>query len=145
MTPRMKSTGQIYRQTFSANPQSGGHIDDWVTEIAVDLGIDGRTAFAARVCIAELVDNVIEHGNIKAGDEITLVVRSADGAMEVEFQDTAQAFDPTTINGRPPHAEAYEGGRGIMIVKSYADALEYWHDGRANHVKLTLRPTNRRR
>ena len=145
MTPHMPGMEDINRQTFSAGPRSAGLIDDWVAETAARLGIDGRTAFAARVCIAELVDNVVEHGNFKPGDEITLVIRSADGAMEVEFQDTAQAFDPTKIDGRPQHAEAYEGGRGLMIVKSYAGALAYWHDGRANHVKLTLRPAARRR
>jgi anti-sigma regulatory factor (Ser/Thr protein kinase) len=141
----MTGTGKIHKRVFGANSRSVSSIDDWVMAIAVDLGIDGRTAFAGRVCIAELADNVIEHGSPAADDQIVLSIGTTDGAMNIEFQDTVRAFDPTTIVGRPPHSEAYEGGRGLMIVKSYSDTLEYWHDGHRNNVKLRINPSNRRR
>ena len=140
----MTGSGKIHQRTFAADTLGVGAIDDWVMDMTTDLGIDRRTAFAGRVCIAELADNVIEHGRPTVDDQIVLTIGTADGALNIEFQDTAAAFDPTAIVGRPPHAEAYEGGRGLMIVKSYADMLDYWHDGRRNNLKLTIRPSVRR-
>ena len=118
-------------------------MDDWIAEVVREAGLDDHTAFAARLCIAELANNVIQHGFVTPDDQITVTLYSSRESLEIEFQDTARAFDPLSVSGRPAHSEAYEGGRGLMLIKSYASDLRYWHDGRSNHVKLTFQTGQR--
>ena len=137
--PRVLSLENVHKQKFRADQQSVSSIDNWITAVAGNLGVDPRTIFAARLCVAELANNVIQHGFAAADDAITLTLSSGADGLDIEFQDTARAFDPTSIFGRPAHSEAYEGGRGLIILKAYASKLQYWHDGRSNHVKLTIK------
>jgi anti-sigma regulatory factor (Ser/Thr protein kinase) len=143
MKPRMTGSAKMQKRAFAANQQSVGAMDEWVAEIAREAGLGERTAFAARVCIAELANNVIQHGLVTPEDQITVTIYTDKENLEVEFQDTARGFDPTSVSGRPAHSEAYEGGRGLMLIKSYASSLRYWHDGRSNHVRLTFQSENR--
>lgn len=143
MKPRMTGLANMQKRAFAANQQSVGAMDDWVAQIAREAGLDDRTAFAARLCIAELANNVIQHGLVMQDDKITLTIHPTSESLEIEFEDTARAFDPTIISARPAHSEAYEGGRGLMLIKSYASDLSYWHDGRSNHVKLTFQSDDR--
>jgi anti-sigma regulatory factor (Ser/Thr protein kinase) len=143
MKPRMTGLANMQKRAFAANQQSVGVIDKWIAEIARGAGLDDRTAFAARLCIAELANNVVQHGRVTPDDQITVTIHPSRERLDIEFQDTARAFDPTSVSGRPAHSEAYEGGRGLMLIRSYASDLRYWHDGRSNHVKLTFQSYDR--
>ena len=52
--------------------------------------------FRARVCVAEIAANLLEHGSAHPGrDEIKLSLQQRGPAIEVEISDTGREFDPT--------------------------------------------------
>ena len=108
------------------------------------LGIPERTVFRARVCIAEIAANVIEHGAAQpAEDEIVITLRNQAPAVEVEFADTGKAFNPV----RPPDAPAAEpvelpsdGGRGLQLLHAYASAMNYRREQERNVLLFRVAP-----
>lgn len=127
----------IETRTFGVNPADARKIDDWAADVGTRWEIGARTLFAARLCIAELFNNVIEHGIARRDDDHVVLTLNKQGAgMVVEFMDTRGQFDPTNITGRSERLTKSVGGHGMLLVRAYARELAYHHDGRYNHTIL---------
>ena len=114
-------------------------LDDWVEEVGREWNISARTIFGARLCLAELVNNVIEHGRDRHDDDHIVVKLSRyDGGFEIEFMDTRGPFDPTGAVPRAQDLMDSIGGRGLMLIHAYASELGYRYDGRYNHTTLKI-------
>lgn len=119
------ANGGLQRETFSVTIEGITAMDTWVEQIASRLGLSEKAAFSARLCIAELAANVLEHGVVRSRDDhmILAIDRVCDG-IEVEFLDTRESFDPTvTQPSAQPRANG--GGRGLALVRAYARDLTY--------------------
>jgi anti-sigma regulatory factor (Ser/Thr protein kinase) len=128
--------------TFRVSPEAISAVDTWIEEIGNRWGIDERTAFGARLCVAEIATNVLEHG---AGPgepaEIAVTLRRRGGGLDIDIADSGRPFDPTS---KPDTAlpetleEAAIGGLGLRLVRAYASEIAYHHDGVRNHHRLHL-------
>lgn len=121
--------GAAETQAFHASAADIGEMDRWVEELGARWGIPERTVFRARVCIAEIAANVLEHGATRPdGDQIIITLRDQAPAVEIEIADTGKAFNPVT-SAAEADAEAdrsaTEGGRGLQLLHSYASAIDY--------------------
>jgi anti-sigma regulatory factor (Ser/Thr protein kinase) len=126
-------------RTFKATAQEIAAADAWVEQIGRSWGIPDRTAFGARIRIAEIAANVLEHGASPA--ELGVTLRRRDAGLEIEITDSGPPFDPTAVTERPlPQTieEAEIGGLGLRLVRSYASDITYRHDGVCNRLKLHL-------
>src|SRR5262249_4034283 len=116
---------------------------DWLEQVGARWSVNERTMFGARLCIAELAANALEHGVAISGEDHTVVTaRHHPLGIELEFLDTRAPFDPTAKPARPrPEtlASADAGGRGLSLVHSYADKLTYSHDGTYNRIRLIIK------
>src|SRR5262249_49230652 len=117
-------------------------IDDWLEQIGARWGVAERTMFGARLCIAELAANTLEHGvAISEVDHIIVTARRRLLGIELEFLDSRGSFDPTAKparRGEGTLASADPRGRGLSLIHSYVDKLTYSHDGTYNRTKLTI-------
>ena len=79
------------------------------------------------IAITELVNNAIKHGNKKDLNKmVTVRLLIKDGKAQATIADQGEGFDPETVPS--PIAEENllkEIGRGIFIVKSLMDEVEY--------------------
>ena len=83
-------------RTFGVSASEIGDIDSWVEQIGTQWGESKRTVFGARLCIAELAANVLEHGIAKlANDHIAITLRRCSDGIGIEFVDSREPFDPT--------------------------------------------------
>src|SRR5262245_53871224 len=134
---------QVETRMFGVSRDDVAAIDDWLEQIGARWAISERTMFGARLCIAELAANTLEHGvAISDDDHFIVTVRRRAFGIELEFLDSRAPFDPTT---RPAKLReetlesAAAGGRGLLLIHSYADTLTYSHDGTYNRIKMTIK------
>jgi len=129
-------------RTFTIDRHAVAAVDAWIEDVGRSFGASQATVFGARLCVAELFANVIEHGIGRSErDRITVTLaRSADG-IGIEFVDTCGRFDPTHV-AAPVQGESIEdapvGGRGLTLVRGYAKEFAYRHDGARNRTTLRI-------
>jgi anti-sigma regulatory factor (Ser/Thr protein kinase) len=135
--------GQVETRVFGVSRDDVAAIDNWLEQIGARWGVNERTMFGARLCIAELAANALEHGvAISAEDHMIVTARRCPLGVELEFRDSRAPFDPTARPAkRPPQtlASADAGGHGLSLIYSYADKLTYSYDGTYNRVRLTIK------
>ena len=77
-------------RTFGVTIHDVAAIDTWLEEIATQWSLNETVAFKARVCIAELAANVLEHGIAKSDDDcIVVTVDRLEDEIQVEFVELA--------------------------------------------------------
>lgn len=138
------STADGQTRTFRVTPDGISAADAWIEEVGRDWGIAERTAFGARICVAEIAANVLEHGggsepSAPAQFGVTLTRRGS--GIDVEITDSGRPFDPTTAEELPLSDSieaAHIGGLGLRLVRSYASEVTYRHDGVCNRLTLHL-------
>jgi anti-sigma regulatory factor (Ser/Thr protein kinase) len=133
-----KVNGDVQRRTFTVTVDGVTAIDSWVEQIASQWGLSERTAFGARLCLAELAANVLEHGVARSQDDHIIITmdRVRDG-IEVEFVDSRERFDPTAPRS-VADAPANGGGRGLTLLRAYALDLTYVADANYNRTRFKI-------
>jgi serine/threonine-protein kinase RsbW len=133
----------VQTRTFGVSSDEVSAIDGWVEKVAAQWGQSERAVFGARLCIAELAANVLEHGGASSSDDhIIVTICRLDDGIEIEFLDSRAAFDPTakSVATKSASAECEDaGGLGLMLLQARADELTYCNDGTYNRVKLKIK------
>lgn len=125
-------------RTFGISTQDVTAIDDWIEQVVAGWTTGERTVFKARLCIAELAANALEHGGSTPDDHIIVTLRDGGDGVEIEFMDSLKPFDPVTnADGAKPQPTEV-AGRGLMLVRNYARELSYRNDGTYNRVQFTI-------
>lgn len=132
-----------HTRTFGVSRDEVSAIDSWVEKVAAQWGESGRAVFGARLCIAELAANVLEHGGPRSSDDhIIVTICRLDDGIGIEFLDSRAAFDPTAkaVASKSASSECVGvGGLGLMLLQARADELTYFNDGTYNRVKLKIK------
>jgi anti-sigma regulatory factor (Ser/Thr protein kinase) len=127
---------------FHATREQVSAADTWVEQVGLEWGLAERTVFGARICVAEIAANVIEHGGTFAEPaQLSITLRRRGRDLEIEITDSSRPFDPTTVTDRPLSSSidtAQIGGLGLRLVRSYASDIAYRRDGSGNHVTLRV-------
>jgi anti-sigma regulatory factor (Ser/Thr protein kinase) len=141
--PTLSLALDVERSSFRADPEGISAVDTWVEEIGHRWCVDEKVSFRARLCIAEIAANVLEHGAVPESAEFTVTLRRRGMDLDVEFADSGQPFDPTAVADiLPPQSveSARIGGLGLHLVRSFASDLTYRRDGPHNHLTFRLSP-----
>lgn len=122
-------------------------LSDWLDKQESLLDIPARMAFAVRLCLEEVVANLINHTPAKdVGAEVAVDLTWQDRAMVVTVEDHGPPFDPRTVAEprRPVSLEAAEpDGRGIHLIRSFASEIDYAVLPDTNRLTLWFRqPAN---
>jgi phosphoserine phosphatase RsbU/P len=130
-------------RTFGVDRADARKIDEWIDMVGRQWGEGQSTVFGARLCVAELAANVIEHGIARSSRDhmIVTLTRRGDG-IGIEFLDSRARFDPTAVAiAKQPDSidSAAVGGRGLMLIRAYARDLAYHSDGIYNRVTLRIK------
>lgn len=125
---------------FRATPDAIVDLDAWVESVGTRWGLDQRTLFRARLCISELATNIMEHGRITPDlESIVLTLRHCPPGLEIELSDPGPTFNPVTAPAVELDSDRL-GGRGLHLVRSYAEAMTYERAQDRNVVTFRLMP-----
>ena len=123
------------------------HASEWLHEQAGRMGIPSDPVERLDLCLNEALANVFTHGGpgvTTAPVKLLLEANLASHAREawITVVDAGHPFDPSTasIGPRPGSLEEAEpGGLGLVMIRSYADDLRYWHEAGCNHLRFAVR------
>jgi serine/threonine-protein kinase RsbW len=122
--------------TISSHPRWLRLVRQVVCEYALETGFDAQDAHAITLAVGEAVGNVIKHSYRGRTDESFVLQCKADGRnLEVSLRDNGEPFDPGQEPQLPPD-ELRPGGRGLYLMRTIMDDVEYSRDGGANVVRM---------
>lgn len=102
-------------------------------------GLRDPDSRALVMAMNEAITNVMRHAY---GRDLTRRIRIACSrradSVEIEVSDLGREFDPRMQPLLPP-SELRVGGRGIYIMRSSVDELDYERDGEWNRLRLRKR------
>jgi anti-sigma regulatory factor (Ser/Thr protein kinase) len=122
-------------------------VERWLAGLFAAWAMPPETGFTVDLVINEAATNVIAYaypGTPRPDACITLTLTKRPDAVLVEITDAGVPFDPLEA---PAMAEASDldeasiGGRGIRLIKSFADEAHYSRIAGQNHLTLVIRKT----
>jgi anti-sigma regulatory factor (Ser/Thr protein kinase) len=134
--------------TLDAQIAELGRLELWVHKLAAQFAWPPSLVHRIDLCLTELVTNVISYGypDGHAGDghagAISIHLWSHAGQLVVRIDDDGTAFDPTAyvLPSLPVSlANAAGDGRGIRLVRHFADELHYLRCATGNQLTLIFR------
>lgn len=114
----------------------------WIEQVAKDWAVDDRTHYAIHLCLEEAISNVIRHGYASGTDNSEITVccsESPDGQLMFTVEDGAAPFNPLTAPTAPLLDEDGEipvGGRGLTLLRGFADSLSYEPLANGNRLRI---------
>jgi serine/threonine-protein kinase RsbW len=85
------------------------------------------------LALNEAVTNAITHGNQEQPEKkVTIIstLNDADRLLKISVQDEGEGFNPETIPDPLKDENLLnEGGRGVYLIKQYADGIEFTQNG----------------
>ncbi len=117
-------------------------VERWLAGLFEEWKVSPETGFAVDLVINEAVTNVIDHAYPEAPTQETIIsLTDRPDAILVEILDTGAAFNPLDA---PAMVEATDleqasiGGRGIHLIKSFADDYSYSRVSGHNRLRLAI-------
>ena len=126
---------------LAAGPGTAARLHAWLDEAFAAEPLSERLAYVIRLCLEEAVMNVVMHGYGPEGGPIEVALWRDNGDYHARVIDSGAAFDPTAAPTPAPVRKGIEdgplGGRGLLLLRRFANAMDYARvDGRN---ELTLR------
>jgi serine/threonine-protein kinase RsbW len=113
--------------TIPSSPDFIAAVDEFLESWLRERNVPDDTVADLAIAITELVNNAIKHGNKKdSSKKVTVQLKLANSEAEATITDQGPGFDPDSVPD--PVAEENllkEIGRGIFIVRSLMDSLEF--------------------
>jgi len=105
-------------------------------EAATAKDFDGDDIFAIHLALEEALLNAIQHGNKQGTDkQIKVEYFITPAKFEISITDQGTGFNPDAV--ADPRAEENLRkccGRGLLLMRSYMDAVEYNEAGNCVHM-----------
>lgn len=101
-------------------------------EKVAPLPLSEEGIFSLRLCLHEAVVNAIKHGNKSDKTRtVHVTIKTGKTKLTVEVTDEGSGFDPSAIPSptRPKNIKK-PGGRGIFLIKSQMDRVQFLNSGR---------------
>jgi anti-sigma regulatory factor (Ser/Thr protein kinase) len=147
LAPPPHASGPVADYSLRAHAAEIPNVSAWLGEVGAARGIPPEPLWRLDLCMTEALANIIDHGGERAAAHpisLGLAVRGAGAAGEAALviSDGGAAFDPVTAPAKPlaaTLAEAEPGGQGLVLMRRFADALDYaFREGR-NQLTIGVR------
>jgi serine/threonine-protein kinase RsbW len=111
-------------------------VETLVDKVCNDLGVQEDFYGNVLIAVTEAVNNAIQHGNL-FNNELEVCVSVGDKSEEFCFSvlDQGNGFDFNNLpDPTSPDNIEKENGRGIFLMKSLADDVEFDNEGRSVNI-----------
>ncbi len=136
----INATTRKYNGTLTVNLCLEATIDDasllseYIEQLISDDIVSPKQRFRITVCIAEAVNNIVEHGEFTGNHRpIHCLLKRKTDSISVRLTDQAQAYTPPC---KTDFDILEENGRGWHILYNYTDILKYHRNESYNQLYL---------
>ena len=104
------------------------------------LGFDNDFYARLMLSVSEATTNAIVHGNkLNPSKKVTIHADANTHTLAFTIKDEGDGFNPDTIpNPLEEEHLLIPSGRGVFLIKEYADELEYKDEGSTIVIKFNL-------
>ena len=139
-------TPSRFELTIGADDAEVRRASEWLETTGAAQGIPAEQVARLHLSLNEALANVIRHGGPSALAQPVGLVLEVDrvrdgGNATVTISDAGIAFDPLSVERRPPPRtleEASPSGMGLEMIRRCSDSLSYRHEGRRNHLTFGI-------
>jgi serine/threonine-protein kinase RsbW len=135
----MTTSEPVQKHQFPSSIESLSEVEKLVDELKEQQNIAEELYGNILVSLTEAVNNAIRHGNqLDRNKTVDLLLEMGERELIFSVRDKGTGFDYHNIPD-PTHPDNLDKpyGRGIFIMKSLSDELEFFNDGR--EVQLTFK------
>lgn len=107
-------------------------VETLIDKVCVDLGVNEDAYGNVLIAVTEAVNNAIQHGNaLDVNLSVNVSVGDNDSELCFDVVDGGKGFDFTNLpDPTAPENIEKENGRGIFLMRSLADEVEFSDGGR---------------
>ena len=121
---------------INSNASSIDRICKQLLSEATSYGFDEDQLFAIHLAVEEAFLNAVKHGNrLDAQKKVTVEYVVTPEKFEISITDQGSGFDPDGLPDPRRDENLYKScGRGVLIIRSYMDVVEYNRTGNSIHM-----------
>jgi anti-sigma regulatory factor (Ser/Thr protein kinase) len=117
-------------------------MSEWFRHVAEHAGVEQDVASKAEVCLNEAATNIILYAfDDETRHSITIELQPAPHAVRITIVDDGRPFNPLeAVLPPPPQSleDAPIGGLGILLIRAYAQDIQYRRVAQRNELILTV-------
>lgn len=131
-----RELAQEVKIVIPTDPSQLSHTVEAIMDRLKRLNYGERSQFAIRLCLEEALINAMKHGNrMDRTKNITVTCQADEHEVRVSVEDEGDGFLPEAVpDPRDPENLEVAHGRGLLLMYSYMDSVEYCDKG--NRVTL---------
>ena len=118
---------QEFHAKIPSDTAEGQRVQEQIVQLLEELQFSPRDVFSVRLALEEALVNAIKHGNGMDPEKSVYVECCVDAErVRIVIRDEGEGFEPADVPD-PTAEENLERpcGRGIMLMKSFMDFVEY--------------------
>ena len=146
MKKPLRTTARTFQLTLRSIPQQVRRVEGFLQKVGEFAHLDEIQMHKLMVSVTEAANNAIIHGNkLDAGKKVKLTCEVSPRWLVVTVSDQGRGFDLKKI--RNPLEEKNlmrESGRGIFLMRTLMDKVEYVAEGGGVQVELWMDLKNSR-
>lgn len=115
------------------------HVESFLNEVFTEFNLSKKCFNKTLLCVSEAVVNSIYHGNKKSIDKKVIISASCVSKnLKLKIKDEGKGFDLSCVEDPTLKTNLKkESGRGIHIIKSLTDNLEYIKSENSLELKIS--------
>lgn len=117
-------------------------LEPFIDELKQWANFDDEDSSRIMLTLSEAVNNAIIHGNKQESDKKVVVLSTFDSEnrkLTISVEDEGEGFDPNKLPDPLKEENLLnEGGRGVYLIKQYADDLQFTNGGTKAKITYQL-------
>lgn len=124
-----------------SSPERLAEVERFVRDGALEAGFSEDKTYDILLAVSEAATNALKHGNkYDPAKSATVTIYDHPDKFVVSVLDEGEGFDPDeTPDPTAPENLLRDSGRGLYLMRVYADNLEYRTDERGVEAILTFK------
>lgn len=136
----MKAQPTIFRLSLRSNPGNIQRVEKFLAKVGNAVDLDEIQTHKLMVSLTEAVNNAIIHGNRSdARKRVSVICEVLPGWLVFLIDDHGMGFQPDDVkNPLKDENLLRESGRGIFLMRTLMDKVEFEKTGDGMQVRLWL-------